>query len=85
MLGQTSAKVVSLFFSFQFVLRFGFERCLSKISTNFIEKMMTKYSYFEHSQPSEKSIELPDLEYLEKDVTDLIDWGKDYKKRLNKK
>ena len=46
---------------------------------------MTKYSYFEHSQPSEKPIELPDLEYLEKDVNDLIDWGKDDKKRLNKK
>lgn len=47
--------------------------------------MMTKYSYFEHSQPSEKPIELPDLECLEKDVNDLIDWGKNYKKRLNKK
>ena len=57
MLEKTSSKVVSLFFSFQFVLRFGFERCLSKISTNFIEKMMPKYSYFEHSQPSEKPIE----------------------------
>ena len=42
--------------------------------------MMTKYSYFEHSQPSEKPIEC-----LEKDVNDLIDWGKNYKKRLNKK
>lgn len=46
--------------------------------------MMTKYSYFEHSQPSEKPIELPDLEYLEKDVNNLIDWGKDYKKGLTK-
>lgn len=46
--------------------------------------MMTKYSYFEHSQPSEKPIELPDLECLEKDVNDLIDWGKNYKKGLTK-
>ncbi len=52
---------------------------------DFIEKMMTKYSYYEHSQPSEKPIDLPKLEDLEKDIEEFINWGKEYKSRLNKK
>lgn len=66
-------------------LKIRYLKVIKSNDVDFIEKMMTKYSYFEHSQPSEKPIELPDLEYLEKDVNDLIDWGEDYKKRLNKK
>ena len=65
-------------------LKIRYLKIIESKDVDFIEKMMTKYSYYEHSQPSEKPIELPDLECLEKDVTDLIDWGKDYKKRLNK-
>lgn len=66
-------------------LKIRYLKIIESKDVDFIEKMMTKYSYFEHSQPSEKPIELPDLECLEKDVNDLIDWGNDYKKRLNKK
>lgn len=66
-------------------LKIRYLKIIESKDVDFIEKMMTKYSYFEHSQPSEKPIELPDLECLEKDVNDLIDWGKNYKKRLNKK
>ncbi len=51
----------------------------------FIDKMMTKYSYYEHSQPSEKPIELPELDEIEKDIDELIAWGEEYRNRLKKK
>ena len=65
-------------------LKVRYLKIIESQDVDFIEKMMTKYSYFEHSQPSEKPIALPDLESLETDVSDLIHWGIEYKRRLNK-
>jgi hypothetical protein len=46
-----------------------------------LDSLMTKYSGFEHSQPSESPIELPEPNELLADLTALKDWREDYSKR----
>ncbi len=46
-----------------------------------IDDLMTRYSYFEHSQPDEAPINLPRPEELREDIDTLINWIKDFKKR----
>lgn len=45
------------------------------------ENMMTKYSYQEHSQPSEKPIPLPTTDDVYKDICALIEWNKKFNKK----
>ncbi len=49
-----------------------------------INGMMTKYSAFEHSQPTETPIWLPDPEELLADVQTMLDWIKDFDDRAKK-
>ncbi|MCO7473039.1 AAA family ATPase [Stenotrophomonas maltophilia] len=46
-----------------------------------INEMMTKYSAFEHSQPTETPIWLPDPEELLADVQTMLDWSKKFNER----
>jgi hypothetical protein len=46
-----------------------------------LDSLMTKYSAFEHSQPSESPIALPTPEILLDDLTALKNWREEYTKR----
>lgn len=48
------------------------------------DKMMTKYSYQEHSQPSEKPVSIPTIDELKNDIDELSAWFTDFKKRREK-
>ena len=48
---------------------------------NFLDSLMTKYSGFEHSQPTESPVELPKPDDLLADMTSLKEWREDYAKR----
>lgn len=43
-----------------------------------LHELMTKFSGFEHSQPLEAPVPLPDLDDFKADVKRLIDWRKEY-------
>ena len=47
----------------------------------FIDELMSKYSYYEHSQPEELPISLPDPGDLEKDLTRIISFIEELNKR----
>ena len=47
-----------------------------------IESMMTKYSYFEHSQPQDSPPVIIDVEDFKKDVEAFLTWVTEYKKRM---
>ncbi|MDL2271943.1 hypothetical protein LJC23_02805 [Desulfovibrio sp. OttesenSCG-928-I05] len=55
---------------------------LKNTDCSFLDSLMTKYSGFEHSQPTESPIELPSQEELLTDMTALKDWREEYTKRL---
>lgn len=46
-----------------------------------LDSLMTKYSCFEHSQPAESPVELPNLVELYADLTSLKTWREEYSKR----
>lgn len=46
-----------------------------------IEELMTKYSSYEHSQPSEAPVELPEPDELMADIERLIAWHSEFTKR----
>ena len=48
---------------------------------NLLDSLMTKYSGFEHSQPTESPVELPKLDDLLADMTSLKSWREEYAKR----
>ncbi|MCC1495884.1 hypothetical protein [Alcanivorax sp. 1008] len=48
---------------------------------NRLDSLMTKYSGFEHSQPTESPVELPKPDDLLADMTSLKTWREDYAKR----
>jgi len=48
---------------------------------SYIDNLMGKYSAFEHSQPKEAPIPLPDPETLETDLTKLRDWLEEFSQR----
>lgn len=57
---------------------------LAKIRTSdcdFIDEMMTKYSCFEHSQPPETPVELPQPDELTADLDRLLSWHSEFKTR----
>ena len=45
------------------------------------DKMMTKYSFFEHSQSSEKPVSLPEINDIVADVDEMLNWLSGYNKR----
>ena len=47
----------------------------------FIDELMTKYSRYEHSQPDESPVELPDPDELQKDMDTLRDWREEFVRR----
>lgn len=46
-----------------------------------LDEMMTKYSYFEHSQPDEAPVALPEPDELKEDLQKLKDWLDDFTAR----
>ena len=57
---------------------------LSRITESdceFFDRMMTKYSRYEHSQPIEAPVPLPDPDELEKDLKKLKAWHKEFRSR----
>ena len=47
-----------------------------------IDDLMTKYSCFEHSQPEELPSQTPSLNDVKNDIQKVIDWIKEFKKRV---
>jgi len=54
---------------------------LKDTDCNLLDSLMTKYSGFEHSQPTESPVELPKPDDLLSDMTSLKEWREDYAKR----
>ena len=48
---------------------------------DFLDSMMTKYSFQEHSSPTESSVALPELTEIETDIEKILKWSRDLKKR----
>lgn len=48
----------------------------------FVDSMMTKYSFTEHSQPSDSPPIEIDIDDLNKDIGDYINWISEYRKRM---
>ncbi|PMR67097.1 AAA family ATPase [Halomonas heilongjiangensis] len=55
---------------------------LKDTDCNLLDSLMTKYSGFEHSQPAESPLELPEPGDLMADMTSLKSWREEYVKRL---
>ena len=55
---------------------------LKDADCNLLDSLMTKYSGFEHSQPTESPVELPKPDDLLADMTSLKSWREEYAKRL---
>nr|VFJ65749.1 MAG: hypothetical protein BECKDK2373C_GA0170839_11357 [Candidatus Kentron sp. DK] len=54
---------------------------LKDADINLLDSLMTKYSGFEHSQPAESPVNLPEPDKLLEDMTELRRWRKDYADR----
>ncbi|MCK5863874.1 MAG: AAA family ATPase [Marinobacter adhaerens] len=54
---------------------------LKDADCNLLDSLMTKYSGFEHSQPTESPVELPKPDDLLADMTSLKNWREEYAKR----
>lgn len=59
-------------------------RAIKEEDVSIFDEMMTKYSCYEHSQPSEKTVPLPKIEELENDINKLLAWQKKFSKERNK-
>jgi hypothetical protein len=46
-----------------------------------LDGYMTKYSKYEHSQPSEAPVSIPEPDEIEKDLKAIVDWLDEFKKR----
>lgn len=46
-----------------------------------INDFMTRYSYYEHSQPTETPVEIPQPTEIEEDVDNLLEWLKEFNSR----
>ena len=54
---------------------------ITRKDCNFLDELMTKYSYYEHSQSQEAPISLPEEPELRKDLESLKTWREDFKNR----
>ena len=58
--------------------------CLNAITKEDIalfDKMMTKYSYYDHSHSIETPLPPPDIADVEKDLIQMRDWAKNFSQR----
>lgn len=62
-------------------LKIRYMYAIEEDDIKFFEKMMTKYSYQEHSQSSEKPVELPSVDEIKIDIDEMLQWNKNFKKR----
>ncbi len=54
---------------------------VSATDCELIDSMMTKYSRYEHAQPDEAPVELPDPDELEEDLNKLKNWLTEFSAR----
>ena len=54
---------------------------IKKEDCDLINDYMTRYSYYEHSQPGETPVEIPVPEKIEEDINKLSDWLSEFNKR----
>lgn len=54
---------------------------ISKEDCTFFDELMTKYSCYEHSQPAETPISIPEPDELGVDFNKLKDWNTEFKAR----
>jgi energy-coupling factor transporter ATP-binding protein EcfA2 len=54
---------------------------ISKEDCDMLDDLMTKYSFFEHSQPPESPVQIPEPAVLEADLNNMIKWHEEFKKR----
>lgn len=76
-------KIVTRFGYSVNTLRLKYLYAVTRSDIDLFNNMMTKYSTYEHSQSTERPVELPELSDIEKDVDDLISWCNDFGKRCN--
>lgn len=62
-------------------LKIRYMYAIEEDDIKFFEKMMTKYSYQEHSQSSEKLVELPSIDEIKVDIDEMLQWKKKFTKR----
>ena len=55
---------------------------ISEVDCRYFDDLMTKYSRYEHSQPLEAPVQLPEPEELETDFNALKNWQAEFKQRL---
>ena len=63
--------------------KYGQDFTITKEDIDKFDNMMTKYSAFEHSQSTERPINLPELSEIETDIDDMLKWCKDFNKRCD--
>ena len=62
-------------------LKIRYINAIEEKDIRFFERMMTKYSFHEHSQSSEKPVGLPSIDEIKNDIDEMLEWKKDFKKR----
>jgi energy-coupling factor transporter ATP-binding protein EcfA2 len=55
---------------------------ITKADCDLINDFMTRYSCYEHSQPNETPVEIPEPSEIEKDVDKLLTWLAEFNKRI---
>jgi energy-coupling factor transporter ATP-binding protein EcfA2 len=54
---------------------------INKEDCEIVDDFMTRYSRYEHSQPTETPIEIPEPDEIEKDIDKLLEWLTEFNKR----
>lgn len=54
---------------------------IKKEDCDIVDDFMTRYSCYEHSQPTETPIEIPEPDEIEKDIDKLLEWLTEFNKR----
>ncbi len=73
-------KIVTRFGYSVNTLRLKYLYVVTQSDIDLFNNMMTKYSAYEHSQSTERPVEMPDLGDIESDVDALITWCDDFSK-----
>ena len=61
--------------------RLGKLQNINNQDCEFLDRLMTKFSKFEHSRSEEHPVDIPDEQDLRKDLEDLNEWRKSFKER----
>jgi len=56
---------------------------IDKGDLEFLDRLMTQYSKYEHSQTPESRVPPPGIDEIERDVNKLDEWAKDFRKRVD--